>query len=274
MKVIRVFPRRTKATPDDRLVRVAEPPGFFDSCDEVHISVAFTWDLPFAEVLAKQWLDVAPVKIGGPATGEGGGDFIPGVYLKRGYTITSRGCPNKCWFCSVWKREGNVRELPIRDGWIVQDDNLLACSDNHIRAVFDMLERQPKKAQLTGGLEAARLKDWQAKRLRELKPKQVFFAYDKPEDLEPLRLAGKKLFEQGFTRAGKVLRSYVFCGYPKDTTEAAENRMFQALDAGFIPMAMLWKSEKDESRPKMWTDFQRTWARPASIHARIQEAIP
>ena len=140
MKIIRVFPRRTNATPIDPLAYIG-PPDLFAEADEVHISVAFTWDLPEAEKLAKQWAAVAPVRIGGPATGEPGGGFEPGRYLKPGYIITSRGCPNRCWFCSVWKREGDVRELPIRDGWNVLDDNLLACSDTHIKRVFAMLHR-------------------------------------------------------------------------------------------------------------------------------------
>lgn len=41
-RIIRVFPRRTNATPDDELVRVRETPSLFDEADEVHISVAFT----------------------------------------------------------------------------------------------------------------------------------------------------------------------------------------------------------------------------------------
>ena len=40
-----------------------------------------------------------------------GGDFVPGRYLAPGYVITSRGCPNRCWFCSVWRREGALREF-------------------------------------------------------------------------------------------------------------------------------------------------------------------
>ena len=44
MKNIRVCPRRTSATSDDDMVRIATPPSMFDVADEVHISVAFTWD--------------------------------------------------------------------------------------------------------------------------------------------------------------------------------------------------------------------------------------
>ena len=45
MKLIRVFPRRTKATPDDANVRTG-PPGLFDEADAVHVSVAFSADIP------------------------------------------------------------------------------------------------------------------------------------------------------------------------------------------------------------------------------------
>ena len=107
-----------------------------------------------------------------------GEEFTPGLYLKHGYTITSRGCPNKCWFCSVWKRDGNIRELAIKDGWNVQDDNLLACSEGHIRAVFEMLKRQKRRAELTGGLEALRLRRWHVDLMKDAKIKQAFFAYD------------------------------------------------------------------------------------------------
>ena len=58
-----------------------------------------------------------PVHMGGPAFNMPGGDFVPGMYLKKGYVITSRGCPNRCWFCSVPRREGGrLRELPITEG--------------------------------------------------------------------------------------------------------------------------------------------------------------
>ena len=140
-KIMRVFPRKTSCTPIDNLVRF-DGPGWFDpdDLDEIHISVTWTYDLRKAEKLFKEWniRFLNKVIIGGPATGERGEDFIPGEYLKKGYVITSRGCHNKCWFCSVWKREGSIRELPITEGFNILDDNLLACSDEHIKSVFKM----------------------------------------------------------------------------------------------------------------------------------------
>lgn len=267
MRIIRVFPRRTNATPDDPMAIVNRTPGFFDEADEVHISVAFTYDLPKAEQLAKQWSVVAPVKIGGPATGEGGDDFTAGMYVKRGYTITSRGCPNHCWFCDAWKREGNkVRELKINDGWNVLDSNILACSDGHISRVFAMLSRQKEPIQFTGGLEAKRLKPWIAEELRRLKVKQVFFAYDTPDDLEPLRYAGEVMQSVGFTTASHSLRCYVLCGYKNDTFDKALNRIKETMQAGFMPMAMLYM-DKEGKKNNGWSNFQRQWARPSIISA-------
>ena len=237
--------------------------------------MTFTWDLPVAEKLLEAWKSVAPVRIGGPATGERGEDFTPGMYVKEGYTITSRGCPNRCWFCSVWKREGDIRELPIMDGWNVLDDNLLACSDRHIALVFRMVSQQSRRrefngVEFTGGLEAKRLKAWHIPELLKLHPRQLFFAYDTDDDLEPLREAGKlmRVVGLGLTKKGKPshrLRCYVLCGWPKDTIENADARMRETIYAGFTPMAMAWRGQDGKRSPE-WARFQREWARPAIIH--------
>ena len=134
--IARVFPSRTNASPTDELAFFDEPPLFLPPIKEVHVSVTFSWDVPRAEQLAKSWEKIAPVKIGGPAMGMAGQEFVSGRYLKQGYVITSRGCPNRCWFCSVWRREGlKLRELQVTDGWNVLDDNLLACSDEHFDSI-------------------------------------------------------------------------------------------------------------------------------------------
>jgi hypothetical protein len=63
VKIARVFPRRTNATPTDEMAYIGLP-DMFTQADEVHVSVAFSWDLPEAERLEKEWRHIAPVKIG------------------------------------------------------------------------------------------------------------------------------------------------------------------------------------------------------------------
>ena len=274
IKLARVFPRRTKATPTDDMAFIGEPDMFVEA-DKVHISVAFTYDMPEAERIAKLWERIAPVEIGGPATGQRGENFIPGLYLKNGYVITSRGCYNKCWFCSVWRREGTVRELPITEGWNVLDDNLLACSDAHIKKVFTMLsgqKKQGRRIEFTGGLEARILKKWHAEELRKLYPYQLFFAYDTPDDREPLFEAGKLLLSAGFTKMSHVLRAYVLIGYPGDTFDNADKRLHETLKAGFVPMAMLYRDETGERDPE-WVRFAWPWVRPAAMYEKYKKVF-
>jgi hypothetical protein len=269
--IIRVFPSKTRATPDDENVRIRKLPEIWDVADEVHISVAFTWDIPWAEKAVKMWEGVAPTKIGGPAYNEKGGDFIPGMYMKKGYVITSRGCPNRCWFCSVPKREGGqLRELPVTDGWILTDDNLLACSDQHINQVFDMLKRQPHRPQFCGGLEAKLLKPDMAVRLKGVKPDSIFFAYDTPDDYEPLVEAGRMLFDAGFSRSSRTMYAYVLCGYKSDSFDKALQRMHDTWRAGFVPMAMLYRDFKGEYS-RDWKKFQREWANPTIRGIKLKE---
>ena len=272
MRLIRVFPRKTKATPNDGLAYCG-PPDFFAEADEVHVSVTFTYDKQWAEHLAEQWKHVAPVKIGGVAYGDRGEEFIPGRYIKPGYIFTSRGCPRRCWFCSVWKRDPVPRLLPIIDGWNILDDNLLACPQSHVEAVFAMLRRQKRRIEFTGGLEALSLQDYQVDLLAGLKPRpNMFFAYDPGDAFETLEHAARRLLAAGFTKCSHRMRAYVLIGYPKDTIAQATQRLLQMRSIGFTPHAMLWKPEtqsQDRWRPDgQWRAFQRQWARPAIIHAQ------
>jgi hypothetical protein len=241
--------------------------------------VAFTFDIDRACDLAEAWsrkYPGIPVLVGGPGMNHKGGQFVPGRYLAPGYVITSRGCPNNCWFCSVPKREGRaVRQYPVADGWNVLDDNLLACDKEHTSDVWAMLTRQKKaghRIQFTGGLEAARLNDWHVDMLTDLRPKQVFFAYDTPDDLVPLLRAGKLCQEAGLSRDS--MRCYVLCGWPRgcptnfgqlaDTTEFAHERMLDVARAGFLPMAMLYADHKGHTAADTsdeWARLQHTWTR-------------
>lgn len=276
-KIIRVFPRRTESTPCDDLVYFGGPPLWDVGDYVVHVSCTFTWDQKRSESLAWDWTRAGyEVALGGPGFDEWGYQFIPGRYLKKGLVITSRGCNNKCWFCKVPRREGKLRELEIQDGWDVLDNNLLQCSQGHILGVFQMLNRQERRdangrrkgVKFTGGFEAAILKDWHVDLIALLKPKPeiLYFAYDTPDDLDPLIEAAKKMRAIGFNN--NRVGCYVLMGYPNDTIEKALERLQQVVDLDIMPFAMLWADEKQIVHPD-WKDLQRRYAKPAitrSIH--------
>lgn len=170
MKIARVFPTKTSMSPTDPLAFFGAPTldAIAAEPDEVHISVTFSWDLEKADELFYQWEMLGlPVEVGGPAFGDRMSEtFTPGMYLKEGMTITSRGCPKDCWFCDVGKcARGRVIELPVQDGWNVLDDNILATSDTHFAEVISMLKRQKRRPVFSGGLEPEYMTPWKAEQL-------------------------------------------------------------------------------------------------------------
>lgn len=268
--MIRVFPRRTNATPDDENVRFSEP-SLFDDADSVRVSVTFIEDKSRGEMLADAWRTIcADVQIGGPAYDSPCGEFTPGMYVKYGYTITSRGCTNHCWFCMVPKREGNIRELKIQPGYNVLDNNLLACSDTHIKSVFSMLATQRKRPRFTGGFEAKRLKPWMINHLITLNPASAFFSYDTPDDYEPLVYASSLLCDAGILPdTGRSYWCYVLIGYRGDTFDAAEKRLTDVLKLKLMPMAMLFDKETHREKKDKWVSFQRTWANHIIVGSKM-----
>lgn len=269
--MIRVFPVRTKWTPEDPWAFVGHPP-FFRPGNEntpVMVSVVFTWHRAYAEQIAESWrMYYRNVRVGGPAYDDPGGEFVPGRFLKLGCTITSRGCPKRCGWCKVPFAEGALRLLPIHPGWIVQDNNLLACSEPHLHAVFDMLREQKRAAFFNGGLDKHYLKPWHRKLFDSIAIGELWFACDTTDDLRHLERAADIL-------AGipmRKLRCYTMIGYDDEPLAAAEKRVERVLELGFMPFTQLYQPPTADMPTKVytadWKAVMKKWCRPAAYMPR------
>lgn len=244
-KIIRVFPEKFSQTPDDELVFIGSPPfaSLIPEADEVHVSVTFTWHRREGERLYKEWNNILPTKLGGPAFNDPGGEFTPGMYLKKGVTTTTRGCIRKCEFCFVPKREGKIRLLEIKPGHIIQDNNLMAAPMEHIRKVFEMLKTQSGVIFL-GGIDVRLLNEEKAELFKGLKIECIYMAYDSEEQYKYLVRACRLL--DPLKQARKAC--YVLVGYENDSPEKAEERLRKAYYAGCYPYMMFYRDDKGISK--------------------------
>lgn len=241
------------------------PDLFTPKYDEVHISTTFTWDIPRAQRLAQGWEKHAKiVKLGGVAIdGETDQPFQAGLYLKKGITISSRGCSNNCGFCMV--RRGLIEFDNFPEGNIIQDNNILACSDRHWRLVMAMLKKQ-KAIEFKGGLEKNRITPKIAEDLRSLRIKSLWLACDNHNAIESLKKAIGILQKAGFKR--DKLYCYVLIG---DNARENIHRLREVWRIGCKPFAQLFKNKDNSiSYSKSWRRFQRRWARPAIVRARMR----
>jgi len=266
MKILRVFIRKTGQTPIDDYTRIGFPDLFLPKdIEEVHISTIFSWDIEKALRLKRNYEQYYPiVKVGGPAFADGKYDpqFKSVLYVKKGITITTRGCNFKCPFCLVDKKEGKFQEINIEPGNIIQDNNILLASRDHLRKVFDMLKTQ-KGIRFVGGLDKRLIKDWHIEELRSLSIKELWFAFDSWDNKKEFVRITDKLKSAGFNR--NQIRCYVLAGFD-EPIQASEDRLKFVYNCGVLPFIQKYRDEyNDNQLSKEDKQFIRKWSRPAII---------
>ena len=253
-------------------------PQFIHEHKEIHVSCIFTWDKALCEHLAYMWEGQTnkPVKIGGPAYDSPADIFIPGMYVKAGITYTTRGCNNNCPWCRVPIIEGRLRELPIHQGNINQDNNFLEAGQAHKDKVFDMLRTQ-KGICFKGGLSSELIDDYFCDVLRSLfykrgtqkisRVSELWLACDTNDALPKLKKAAAKLTAAGFNR--EKIKCYALIG---DDMAKNEARLREIYNAGAMPFAMLYRgfSDTKDKYDGDWEAFTRSWMRPATIKRHMK----
>lgn len=268
--IIRVFPRRNSYTPTDPHTFYGMPPlpELIPEHSEVHISCVFTWDKEYCEELAFQWEGRTnkPVKLGGPAYGSSAGDFQQGMYIKPNIIFTTRGCNNQCPWCCVPKLEGKLKELPVCQGNVIQDNNFLQASRTHKNRVFDMLRTQ-KGICFKGGLECELIDDHFINAITSLRISELWLACDTDGALMSFKRAVEKLIKAGFNR--EKIKCYALIGDDMDKNEA---RLRVIYEAGAMPFAQLYRNFSDTKAEYSveWNKFARMWQRPAATRAHME----
>lgn len=175
-------------------------------------------------------------------------------------SMTSRGCPRGCSFCHVAAKEGRcaVKVADVSDFWNGQpeirvlDPNITALKESDKRDLMRQYLETGAVIDFTQGLDIRLLNDADMFDLKQMRLKNVHFAWDNPkDDLEPKfrRYAqiGKK------NRHGSFGMVYVLTNY-NSTMEQNLYRIYTLRDLGYDPYIMVYNKP---SAPKEIRALQR-----------------
>jgi len=260
-----------------------------------HLSVVFSWKLPYALERARYWSFFGHhVRVGGPAISLNPGFFgdfaeegddIPSVLQRHNPNATrsTTGCIRRCPFCAVWRTEGRLRELPDTEWPVLPlecSNNLLAASVEFFDHVIDRyLSSSVVGIDFNQGLDARLLTTHHARRLSDLyrakKLARVRLAWDDLEMESQFRKAHSILTDMGIPKS--KISVYVLIGY-LDTPEDALYRLSEIWSLGSWPNPMRYQPlqamRRNEFVGQNWTHkeltrYMRYWA-----NLRLVSKIP
>ena len=243
-------------------------PMFSGHMDKVYMSKVFTFTPDY-----EYCIDADEIIKGGtgyyyPDGGEALADEIEHIYpdysiyyeklpnvKDTAYGFLTRGCPRGCDFCIVGKKEGrcSVKVADLSEFWrgqkniVLLDPNMFACKE--WRDLSQQLIDSNAWVDFSQGCDIRIMTDEKAEYLKQMKIKQIHFAWDRYEDKDFIVPKFKKFAE--LTR-WKYQKMTVYCLCNFNTTfEQDLERIYTLRDLGYSPYVMLYEKEKLQAGHKL-----------------------
>lgn len=174
-------------------------------------------------------------------------DKIPEVQ-DTAYGFLTRGCQCDCDFCHVAQKEGkcSVKVADLSEFWrgqkniVLLDPNITACRD--WKELFQQLIDSKAWVDFSQGLRIHMMTDEKAEMLKQMKVKQVHFAWDKYEDKE-IVVPKFKHFKEITKWDKRKLSVYVLTNF-NTTLEQDLERIYTLRDLGYWPYVMVYEKDK------------------------------
>lgn len=163
------------------------------------------------------------------------------------YGFLTRGCPRGCDFCHVEAKEGKraFKVADLSEFWngqkniVLCDPNILACKQ--WKYLLQQLIDSKAWVDFNQGLDIRLMTEEKAEMIKQMKVKELHFAWDRYEDKEMI-VPKLKMFKEITNIDIRKLIVYVLCNF--DTTiEQDLERIYKLRDLGYWAYVMLYDKE-------------------------------
>ena len=236
-------------------------PMFSGHMDRVYMSKVFTFTADY-----EYYIDADEIIKGGtgyfyPDGGNPLSDEIEHIYpdysiyyeklpcvKDTAYGFLTRGCPRGCNFCIVGDKEGrcSVKVADLSEFWngqkniVLLDPNMFACRD--WKDLSKQLICSGAWIDFSQGCDIRIMTEEKAECLKQMKIKQIHFAWDRYEDKDIIVPKFKRFAELSGWGYRKMT-VYCLCNF-NTTFEQDLERIYTLRDLGYSPYVMLYGKEK------------------------------
>ena len=189
--------------------------------------------------------------------------LYPDFTKDTAYGFLTRGCPRGCGFCIVGDKEGkkSKKVADLSEFWKGQkniellDPNMFACAD--WKELSEQLIKSRAWINFSQGCDIRVMTEEKAEYIKQMKIKQIHFAWDRYEDKQIIVPKFKQF--QKLTRWNRSKMSvYVLCGYNTDINQDLD-RIYTLIHLGYSPYVMIYdkykrKKNDDIVRMQRWVN--------------------
>lgn len=163
------------------------------------------------------------------------------------YGFLTRGCPRGCSFCHVEAKEGrrSYKVADLNEFWngqkniVLCDPNILACRE--WKDLLQQLIDSKAWVDFNQGLDIRLMTEEKAEMLKQIKTKELHFAWDRYQDKDKI-LPKFKMFKDITGIRERDLLVYVLCNF--DTTfEQDLERIYTLREMGYWAYVMLYDKD-------------------------------
>ena len=165
------------------------------------------------------------------------------------YGFLTRGCPRGCDFCHVKEKEGlkSYKVADLSEFWngqkniVLCDPNILACKD--WKPLLQQLIDSKAWIDINQGLDIRLMTEEKAEMIKQLKIKELHFAWDRYEDKD-IVVPKFKMFKELTGIDIRKLIVFVLCGdREKRVLETDLERIYTLREMGYWAYVMLYDKE-------------------------------